>query len=99
MLGNLGAWILSLGGAAVPSCTWRHRARPNRRRPSRPRPPQLPLLKARWKQVLFGALFQYVHGIFTQLAHRMHQPQAQPLGDLGFKYLPVGAPSLPAASL
>lgn len=39
--------------------------------------------------MLFGALFQYVHGIFTQLAHRMHQPQAQPLGDLGFKYLPV----------
>lgn len=53
--------------------------------------PQLPLLKARWKQVLFGALFQYVHGIFTQLAHRMHEPQEQPLGDLGFKYLPVGA--------
>lgn len=49
---------------------------------------ELPLLKARWKQVLFGALFQYVHGIFTQLAHRMHQPQAQPLGDIGFKYLP-----------
>lgn len=24
----------------------------------------------------------------TQLAHRMHQPQAIPLGDLGFKYLP-----------
>lgn len=50
---------------------------------------QLPLLKARWKQVLFGALFQYVHGIFTQLAHRMHQPQEQPLGDIGFRFLPV----------
>ncbi|KAL4451693.1 hypothetical protein ABPG75_007355 [Micractinium tetrahymenae] len=49
---------------------------------------ELPLLKARWKQVLFGALFQYVHGIFTQLAHRMHQPQEQLLGDIGFKYLP-----------
>lgn len=61
--------------------------------PPVPTPPraQLPLLKARWKQVLFGALFQYVHGIFTQLAHRMHQPQAQPLGDIGFKYLPVRA--------
>lgn len=47
---------------------------------------ELPLLKARWKQVLFGALFQYVHGIFTQLAHRMHEPQEQPLGDIGFKY-------------
>ena len=52
-------------------------------------PPQLPLLKARWKQILFGAVFQYVHGIATQLAHRMHQPQELPLGDLGFKYLPV----------
>lgn len=41
--------------------------------------------------MLFGALFQYMHGIFTQLAHRMHQPQAQPLGDIGFKYLPVRA--------
>lgn len=54
--------------------------------------------------MLFGALFQYVHGIFTQLAHRMHEPQEQPLGDIGFKYLPVGAeprplqaPNFPAA--
>lgn len=49
---------------------------------------ELPLLIARWKQVLFGALFQYVHGIFTQLAHRMHQPQEEPLGDLGFRLMP-----------
>jgi hypothetical protein len=25
----------------------------------------------------------------TQLAHRMHQPQEVPLGDIGFTYLPV----------
>lgn len=50
---------------------------------------QLPLLLVRWKQVLLGAMFQYVHGMSTQLAHRMHQPQEEPLGDLGFKYLPV----------
>jgi hypothetical protein len=50
---------------------------------------------ARWKQVLFGAIFQYVHGIFTQLAHRMHQPQEVPLGDIGFRFLPVSG-SLPA---
>lgn len=49
---------------------------------------ELPLLKARWKQILFGAIFQYVHGITTQLAHRMHQPQEQPLHDIGFIYLP-----------
>lgn len=53
------------------------------------------MLKARWKQVLFGALFQYVHGIFTQLAHRMHQPQEEPLGDIGFRFLPVRAGSCP----
>ena len=40
--------------------------------------------------MLLGAMFQYVHGMSTQLAHRMHQPQEEPLGDLGFKYLPVG---------
>ena len=51
---------------------------------------QLPLLLARWKQVLLGAMFQYVHGMSTQLAHRMHRPQEEPLGDLGFTYLPVG---------
>ncbi|KAI3437763.1 hypothetical protein D9Q98_000210 [Chlorella vulgaris] len=49
---------------------------------------ELPMLLARWKQVLFGAIFQYVHAIFTQLAHRMHQPQAEPLGDIGFRYMP-----------
>ncbi|KAL6772169.1 hypothetical protein ACKKBG_A29205 [Auxenochlorella protothecoides x Auxenochlorella symbiontica] len=49
---------------------------------------ELPLLKARWKQILFGALFQYFHGISTQLAHRMHRPQQEPLHDLGFEYLP-----------
>ena len=47
------------------------------------------MLKARWKQILFGAIFQYVHAMSTQLAHRMHQPQEEPLSDIGFKYLPV----------
>lgn len=47
------------------------------------------MLIARWKQILFGVLFQYFHGMSTQLAHRMHQPQQEPLGDLGFTYLPV----------
>lgn len=51
---------------------------------------QLPLLRDRWKLILFGACFQYVHGIATQLAHRLHQPANQPLGDLGFTVLPVG---------
>ena len=34
-------------------------------------------------------LFQYCHGLATQLAHRMHRPMAQPLHDIGFAALPV----------
>ncbi|GMH42801.1 hypothetical protein BSKO_10720 [Bryopsis sp. KO-2023] len=49
---------------------------------------ELPMLKSRWKPILFGAFFQYIHGIFTQLEHRLHQPQEVPLGDLGFDLLP-----------
>jgi len=54
-----------------------------------PVPSQLPLLRKRWKQIVFGALFQYCHGLATQLAHRMHRPMAQPLHDVGFALLPV----------
>lgn len=46
------------------------------------------MLIARWKQILFGAAFQYVHGIGTQLAHRMHRPTEEPLHDVGFELLP-----------
>nr|BBC28460.1 hypothetical protein, homolog of Volvox carteri MTF1733/MTM1058 [Yamagishiella unicocca] len=51
-----------------------------------------PLLKQRWKILLFGLVMQYVHGIFTQLAHRMHQPQEQPLHDVGFDLTPELGP-------
>lgn len=47
------------------------------------------MLKQRWKILLFGIIMQYVHGIFTQLAHRMHQPQREPLHDVGFDLTPV----------
>lgn len=50
---------------------------------------QWPMLKQRWLIILFGIVMQYVHGIFTQLAHRMHQPQAEPLHDVGFALTPV----------
>ena len=50
---------------------------------------QLPLLRDRWKLILFGACFQYVHGMATQLAHRVHQPMRYPLHDVGFAVLPV----------
>jgi len=46
------------------------------------------MLRARWKQILFGAAFQYVHAMSTQLAHRMHRPQPQLLHDVGFELLP-----------
>ncbi|KAF6254779.1 PAP2 superfamily C-terminal-domain-containing protein [Scenedesmus sp. NREL 46B-D3] len=51
------------------------------------------LLRSRWHVILLGLVFQYVHGIFTQLAYRMHQPAAQPLHDVGFQLeqeLPAG---------
>jgi sphingomyelin synthase-related protein 1 len=54
-----------------------------------PSPLQLGVLRSEWWVILLCAIFQYVHGIFTQLAYRVHQPQAQPLPDLGFKILPV----------
>ena len=48
-----------------------------------------PLLRERWRTILAGACFQYVHGMATQLAHRMHRPLVQPLHDVGFDLLPV----------
>ncbi len=47
------------------------------------------MLKQRWLIIVFGIVMQYVHGVFTQLAHRMHQPQEEPLHDLGFDMTPV----------
>ncbi|CAL5223650.1 g6194 [Coccomyxa viridis] len=49
---------------------------------------ELPLLKARWRSILLGAVFQYVHAMSTQLAHRMHRPMMEPLHDIGFDLLP-----------
>lgn len=53
---------------------------------------ELPMLKQRWKLILFGVIMQYVHGIFTQLAHRLHEPQEEPLPDLGFELTPELGP-------
>jgi hypothetical protein len=47
------------------------------------------MLKQRWRIMLFGIVMQYVHGIFTQLAHRMHRPTAEPIRDMGFLLTPV----------
>lgn len=50
---------------------------------------QWPILRQRWWIIATGVAMQYVHGIFTQLAHRMHTPAAEPLHDLGFDLIPV----------
>lgn len=50
---------------------------------------QLPILRQQWKVLVFGIIMQYVHGIFSQLAHRMHQPSFEPLHDIGFAVTPV----------
>lgn len=61
--------------------------------PATPTPPlpcmQLALLRSRWPTILGGLLLQYCHGVFTQLAYRMHRPATEPLHDLGFSILPV----------
>ena len=67
-------------------------ARLNLATSSSPPPPlllQLGVLRTQWWVILLCAIFQYVHGIFTQLAYRVHHPAPQPLPDLGFKALPV----------
>jgi hypothetical protein len=50
---------------------------------------QLVLLRKRWYIILGCLCMQYVHGIFTQLAYRMHTPAHQPLHDVGFAIIPV----------
>lgn len=49
---------------------------------------QLPMLKSRWKLIIFGALTQYAHGLFAQFEHRLHEPR-ELLTDAGFQLLPV----------
>ena len=56
---------------------------------------QIPMLMQRWKILFFGISMQYVHGIFTQLAHRMHQPLEEPLHDIGFVLTPVRFQEIP----
>eukprot|EP00271_Cylindrocystis_brebissonii_P007200 TRINITY_DN2045_c0_g1_i1.p1 TRINITY_DN2045_c0_g1~~TRINITY_DN2045_c0_g1_i1.p1 ORF type:complete len:330 (+),score=53.27 TRINITY_DN2045_c0_g1_i1:299-1288(+) len=48
---------------------------------------ELALLKNKWKTILFGAIFQYIHGLGGKTAHYLHKP-APVLGDMGFRFLP-----------
>lgn len=50
-----------------------------------------PLLKERWKFILFGIVFQYIHGITTRVAHFLHRP-GPILQDVGFLILPELGP-------
>ena len=50
--------------------------------------PQLPLLKRHWWVILLCLLFQYVHGVFTQLSYVLARPEPEPLPDLGFAVIP-----------
>lgn len=47
-----------------------------------------PMLIKRWKTLLLCICLQYVHGLFAQLAHRLHKPLPHPLEDLGYQILP-----------
>lgn len=51
-----------------------------------------PLLRARWKVIALCLVFQYVHGIFTQLVFRLHEPASVPLKDTGFSLTPELGP-------
>lgn len=57
-------------------------------KPPTPHPQQLPLLKRHWWVILLCLLFQYVHGVFTQLSYVLARPEPEPLPDLGFTIIP-----------
>ncbi|MCO5572383.1 hypothetical protein L7F22_026136 [Adiantum nelumboides] len=46
-----------------------------------------PLLKERWKFLLFGLFFQYLHGLSARGVHYLHRP-GPVLQDIGFMLLP-----------
>ncbi|KAJ7540285.1 hypothetical protein O6H91_10G007700 [Diphasiastrum complanatum] len=45
------------------------------------------LLLEKWKFLLFGIVFQYIHGVFAKVVHYLHRP-APLLPDIGFVILP-----------
>ncbi|KAJ7549104.1 hypothetical protein O6H91_07G040100 [Diphasiastrum complanatum] len=45
------------------------------------------LLLEKWKYLLFGLVFQYIHGVAARIVHYLHQP-APILPDTGFLVLP-----------
>lgn len=50
-----------------------------------------PLLMERWKFILFGLVFQYLHGLAARAVHYLHRP-GPVLQDIGFIFLPELGP-------
>lgn len=50
-----------------------------------------PLLIERWKFILFGLVFQYLHGLAARAVHYLHRP-GPVLQDIGFMLLPELGP-------
>eukprot|EP01018_Ginkgo_biloba_P039187 Gb_34019 [translate_table: standard] len=48
---------------------------------------EMPLLLERWKPLLFGLIFQYLHGLAARGVHYLHRP-GPTLQDVGFQVLP-----------
>ncbi|KAH7314523.1 hypothetical protein KP509_21G006300 [Ceratopteris richardii] len=46
-----------------------------------------PILKEKWKFLLFGLIFQYLHGLAARAVHYLHRP-GPVLQDIGFRLLP-----------
>jgi hypothetical protein len=49
---------------------------------------EIPILFEKWPYILFGVIFQYIHGVGARLAYYLHRPGPL-LHDLGFELLPV----------
>jgi hypothetical protein len=48
---------------------------------------EIPILIEKWPYILFGVIFQYIHGVGARLAYYLHRPGPL-LHDLGFELLP-----------
>ncbi|KAH8938231.1 hypothetical protein BDL97_16G070900 [Sphagnum fallax] len=48
---------------------------------------EIPILFEKWPYILFGVIFQYIHGVGARLAYYLHRPGPL-LHDLGFELLP-----------
>jgi hypothetical protein len=52
---------------------------------------EVPLVLEKWRFILFGIFWQYLHGVAARIAHYLHQP-GPVLHDIGFDLLPELGP-------